>query len=717
MIDLEGVTHHPVVEDISEVLCAKTQNTDRQFFRVSIAYFLAKMASNQRAVVHTKDRGEIPINMYALNLATSGYGKGHSVNIIEQEFIRPFREKFVEETMPVIAEKEMNERADKKAIQNQTDHETELEKLHGEYERAGTHPFTFDSGTVPAVKQLRQKLLLANAGSISLQVDEIGSNLESSMELLTLFLEMYDQGQVKSKLTKNTKENIRGNEIDGKTPANVLLFGTPSKLMDGAKTEDMFYSLLETGYARRCLFGVGQAKGRAHHSMTAAEVYARLTKPENKQAVHKWADKFAILGSLAHYGWRVELPDDVAIKLIEYKLACEKAAEELPEHDEIRKAEISHRYFKVLKLAGCYAFVDLATEMEMSHLLQAILLVEESGKAFQKILNREKTYVKLAKYLAQSGKEVTHADLVEALPFYKTGTGARNEMMALATAWGYKKHIIIKKRYVDNIEFFTGETLAETDINNLLLSYSNHFAYEYEPIRIGFTDLPALLKEGGYHWCNHWFTGKHRSKENVLPEFNMLVLDIDGTTRLEYVHELLKEYTFMTQTTKSHTEESHRFRLIIPINYALKMTRDEFKSFMDQIRGWLPFEVDEAVNQAEKKWECNPNAEIFTNMSDETVLLDVLPFIPKTTRNERYQEQMKEIKDMDALERWFAGKMEEGNRNNNMLKYAMALVDSGLVLSDVNQKVLSFNSKLSNSLDEAEIHSTILKTVARRYLA
>ena len=82
MIDLTGVTHHPAIEENVEVLCNKTQNTDRGFFRVEMAYFLGKMASSMRATIVTKDRGDIPVNIYALNLATSGFGKGHSVNVV-----------------------------------------------------------------------------------------------------------------------------------------------------------------------------------------------------------------------------------------------------------------------------------------------------------------------------------------------------------------------------------------------------------------------------------------------------------------------------------------------------------------------------------------------------------------------------------------------------------------------------------------------------------
>ena len=68
-MDLTKVKDAPVIEEIVDVLCNKTQNTDRGFYKVEVAYFLAKMASAMRASIMTKDRGKVPINIYALCLA------------------------------------------------------------------------------------------------------------------------------------------------------------------------------------------------------------------------------------------------------------------------------------------------------------------------------------------------------------------------------------------------------------------------------------------------------------------------------------------------------------------------------------------------------------------------------------------------------------------------------------------------------------------------
>ena len=715
MIDMTGVEHHPAIEEITEVLCNRTQNTDKGFFRTEVAYFLAKIASNMRATIVTKDRGDIPVNLYALALATSGFGKGHSVNIMENDFIKGFRKRFMEDTMPVIAEKHLWQIANDRAARNGSDPTEEYESVDKEFKRAGAYPFTFDSGTPPAVKQLRHKLLLANCGSINLQIDEIGSNLIGSTDVLTLFLELYDQGIVKQKLTKNTNDNIRAEELDGKTPTNMLLFGTPSKLLDGGQTEEQFYSFLETGYARRCLFGYGQHDRKAFNSQTPTEIYNRLIQPTNNNAVNKWAIQFHKLADPAIYGWKIKLEDDVAIRLLEYKIACEKSADGMADHEEIRKAELSHRYFKALKLAGAFAFIDESNELEMEHLMQAILLVEESGKSFQTILNREKTYVKLAKYIASVGTEVTHADLLEALPFYKSGNAARNELITLAIAWGYKQHIVIKKTFIDGIEFFKGDTLEKTNLDEMIVSYSDHWAYNYCAEQVPFDQLHILTQSPGMHWANHGFKNNHRAEENVLAGFNMVVIDVDGGISIDAVHDLLKEYKFMTYTTKRHQVDDHgdRFRLILPINYVLEMDSEDYKEFMTNITNWLPFKTDESANQRARKWETFDGGTYHYNSDGE--ILDALKFIPKTTKNEQYKRHFSQVESLDNLERWFAQRIASGNRNNQMLKYAMALTDTGMSLMDVSKQVHAFNDKLNHPLDKNEIDTTILVSVAKKY--
>jgi len=189
------------------------------------------------------------------------------------------------------------------------------------------------------------------------------------------------------------------------------------------------------------------------------------------------------------------------------------------------------------------------------------------------------------------------------------------------------------------------------------------------------------------------------------------VIDSDGDIPLATVHELLKDYKFMTYTTKRHTEEVNRFRIIIPINYTLELDQDEYKEFMNSFMNWLPFKTDEAANQRAKKWETFDGGHHY--YSDGTDIVDALKFVPKTSKNEQHKQSVSQLESLDNLERWFAQRIASGNRNNQLIKFALALADSGMGYVEVEQKLLHFNNRLANGLAEDEIRSTILQTVAK----
>ena len=714
MFDLSSATYHPITEQIVDVLCKKTLNSNRLFFRVQVSYFLAKVASSMRCTLNTLDRGKIPVNVYALNLAVSGSGKGHSTNIIEGEFLDQFKKVFLQETFPYLAQQNLIDLSAKRANRNGTDPQDELVKLEKEFSNTGALAFSFDSGTAPALKQLRHKLLLANAGAISIEMDEVGENLISNLDMLKVFLELYDQGLVKQKLTKNTADSQRAEEVEGKTPTNMLMFGTPNNLFNGSKEEELLMALFDTGYARRTLFGTS-SKEDIQQEMTPEQVFEMLTDTASSTTIAKLSQHFGMLADAVKYNQQIQVSKDISLKLIAYKMDCEQKADKLPEHEEIRKAEMRHRYFKALKLAGIYAFVDETPEVTTTQLLSAIRLVEDSGEAFNKILSRDKNYVKLAKYIANIGKEVTHADLIEDLPFYKGTNAAKQELMNLAMAYGYKNRIIIKKSFVDGIEFFKGETLKQTSLDELIISYSNHMAYNYLSEPISFNNLAQLCQMEDMHWVNHYLVhgdkgDGHRDNDNIISGFNTIVIDVDEGASLEEVKVLMKDYTYFIHTTKRHTDEAHRFRLVMPIQYHLKLDENEFKEFMNSVYEWLPFEVDSQTNQRSRKWASNPGI----TFSNEGEILDPLAFIPKTTKNDEYKKTITDLGNLDNLERWFAQRMGTGNRNNQLLKFALLLADTGLDYQNILEKVLTFNSKLDNSLPEIEIHSTIMRSVSKK---
>ena len=97
----QDLAYHPTMERMVDILRKKTQNQNPMFFRLVVSYFFAKVASMMRAHVVLADDQIIPVNMYAINLAPSGSGKGHSINIMEDNVIAGFRKRFLEDTFKV----------------------------------------------------------------------------------------------------------------------------------------------------------------------------------------------------------------------------------------------------------------------------------------------------------------------------------------------------------------------------------------------------------------------------------------------------------------------------------------------------------------------------------------------------------------------------------------------------------------------------------------
>lgn len=708
MKDLSIVSHFKKSEDLVEILCKKTGNTDKLFFRVLVAYYFTKVASMMRCGIKTHDRGVIPVSMYALALANSGHGKGHATNIIEEQVINQFRERFLEDTFMAISESSLAVLANKRATKKQCDPDEELARVIKEFSALGNLAFSFDSGTTAAVKQMRHKLLMANAGSMNMEIDEIGSNLLGNVDVLTTFLELFDVGKVKQKLTKNTAENTRNEEIDGRTPTNMLMYGTPSKLLNGSKVEEEFYSMLDTGYARRCLFAYVR-NSEKHTGLTPDQIYDQLTDVSTENFLLVLSDAIAQLADLTYFNKTLSMSKPVSLLLIEYKLNCENIAAKLAEHEDIKKAEVSHRYFKALKLAGTYAFMDGSPSVEEYHLMSAIKLVEESGQAFSQILTRERNYVKLANYIANVGREVTHVDLVEDLPFYKGSEVQKRELMNLAVAYGYKNNIIIKKQYNDGIEFLSGESLAITDLNKMIISYGKELADNYLNESVEFSKLSKLTQLPDYHWVAHHLINGYRTEENCISGFNMAVIDVDDSVSIDTVKLLMKDYTYLLYTTKRHTAQTNRFRLILPISHVLKLDAIDYKEFMNNIYEWLPFEVDTQTNQRARKWLTHAGTFEYNNGA----LLDALLFIPKTAKNEERKKVILDQHSLTNLERWFINNTGTGNRSNQLIKYALMLVDSGMPIDSIRNNVLALNSKLADKMDDAEILSTIVVTAAK----
>lgn len=701
---------HPTQEKVVNIIQNKVQNMDSVFFRLIVSYNFCKLASMMRAQVKLPGNRTVPVNMYSVNLAPSGTGKGYSVNTMERSVMNGFREEFLRKTFPTLAAKHMSRIAVRRANTNKSSPDTEQLQVEAEFDLCGPLLFSFDSATGPAIKQLRTKLLLANAGSMNLEIDEIGSNLLSNNEALNAFLELFDMGFIKPKLVKNTRDNLRTEDLIGSTPTNMMLFGTPTKLLNGTRIEEEFYSMLEIGYARRCFFGYSRNRKRPM-DRTPEELRNTLNDTTAEDQLAKLSSKLALLADPSMFNQKLAMEDKVEIAFLEYMLDCEQRASKYSEYHESKRAEMEHRHFKAAKLAAAYAFVDSSMYVTEDHWNYAVALTEQSGNSFQGILQRDRPYAKLASYIATCGEQLTHSDLVEDLPFYKGTEQQKREMMNLAIAHGYKHGIYIKRdQGTDGIEFLSGKTVPETDLDHLTLAYSNHITENYKNQQAPFNQMHKLVTAPNLHWVSHHLKNGYRNEESAMPGVDIAVIDVDDEISCDMAQLLLQDYTWLMHTTKRHTDQNHRFRILFPMSHHLELTATDFKEFMSNIYDWMPFECDRQTNQRSRKWLTHKGKHWY----NDGKLLDSLQFVPKTKKAEEHKKIIAGQTSLNNLERWFINNTGNGNRNNQLYRYAMCLVDMGQDIDSLRNNVLALNAKLEQPLPEAEVLTSVIVSASKK---
>lgn len=102
-------------------------------------------------------------------------------------------------------------------------------------------------------------------------------------------------------------------------------------------------------------------------------------------------------------------------------------------------------------------------------------------------------------------------------------------------------------------------------------------------------------------WSPAVFTGDYRNKENV-EQVCLLVFDVDEdpVPSLDEMRALFRGMDWFAHSTSSSTEESPRWRLLIPLSRA--MSSEEHWLAWRAFTGRLPFKVGEASKDPSRPW-------------------------------------------------------------------------------------------------------------------
>jgi len=671
-------------------------------------YSLAEVSSNLRAKLRLYDSTVKPLNNYTYIFGESGIGKDISLTALNNIFITKFKEK-----MEIGFNKHKAKYWEQRTM---TLVDEDCEDVEGEIkeEMRLVSPFSYriSSGTDAGVSKYRVTSGHYKIGAINLVVDEMGINYASLRSLIGLMLSTYEDGNSEARQLKES-----GYAAVSGVPSNFLGYSSPALAFDGGATEKMIIDDLSQGMGRRSFFAYVDKPERKELSAEERVKASRAKSDENRVHSKDIAEHMVSLAKPKYMYKEITLSEEAEIALAAYGIKCENVVKSIEDISDVEKIELLNRAWKATRLAGIYAFISKAEEVNAEFAEQAIYVAEISGSAFKRICNQPQAFERTFEFIKKR-KKTSDVDLIKQAWFPKNMTMKRG-MLSLARAYGYEQDYLFRLKEVEGVEFYSFVEVPKTDINDITISISKDLTKGYKKKKVPFDVIHEVICNPDFCYSMSIFKGGHRKQSNAQGGQTLLILDIDEKMSLNTAQMMFNNYKCMTATTRSHQIEKNgvvtdRFRIIFIMDRKLNLTPDDYKLFMQNMVEKLGVGdiVDRSCLEVGRGFYGANGSHWY---SDGEKLIETADCIPSTQKTQERKAMLSSsgIGSLDGVERYLLEESIVGNRSNNILKYAMFIKDSGYEYRDAKEKVLDFNSKLPEPLTVKEITNTILKTLQR----
>jgi len=279
------------------------------------------------------------------------------------------------------------------------------------------------------------------------------------------------------------------------------------------------------------------------------------------------------------------------------------------------------------------------------------------------------------------------------------------------------------------------ENYEMTDLSKMIVSVSSKiinkpefavdFAQHEVPFFDGIMSIRTLVTSAEVQsFClAHFEPSKqapngHRKKDNFISGQNMIAWDIDEGLTLEDARDRLKNYIYIIYTTRNHRksknggEPKDRFRIILPTKTEYFVSIEQHKTLYENLSKVLDLPTyDVATRNVSRLWFTNPDAIVYENRNGEPI--DVRCCLEETETAERILPRIEEIeideqdKRISGMMKWFVANTSEGNRNNNLFRFAKFMQDIHIPSSDIEDKMYYINNMISDPVSDSEIRTII----------
>ena len=538
-------------------------------------------------------------------------------------------------------------------------------------------------------------------GSLNIINEEVLDVIKDSS--LNKMKELYD-GRFNAKVIKGSiNQNIYN------LNANMLLFGSSIKIKKDIGTYNLFSNALSSGVHRR------------------SYIYYEPPQPIQKKEKHEEVISDNSIAQNVKSFIKNNLSDRLNGKDIVINIDCRDIINDISQellefsneyiYDERYSAEIGS-LDRIVKLATYHHIATGSYRVNENDFAYAYDFYKRCRESTKQLFNIEPQHKKIYKIL-KSTNELSKSEILEKDIFQRN---TFNEDLDLVDEICYRNNEVLVQKG-NRVKKYKIEPLPPTDISKIIISLSieqekGARATKYKSMELPlFGDKQSLeslvVSDKISSFCLVHFENNKRSDKNAIAGQNCIAFDFDdGETTLEDVFSLFKDYKYLIYTTKSHTEDQHRFRLILPTKFMFYVNQEQHAGLIENISNLLGItNYDIATRNISRLWFTNAKAKVFTNQQGE--MLDVNCCIPNTKKEEELvrvsEDDVDEItkdKRVQGMLRWTVANATKGSRNISLFKLYKFVCDVGSK-EEANEIVYIANSLISEPLSEKEIQTLI----------
>ena len=660
-------------------------------------YVLSSYISLINPTIEYKDK-RIPINYFGISISSSGSGKTFSYNKIKDLFSTTKWE----EALTMSYDKA-----------NATLPNDDI-VIEGEsYDLKNFLP-NFENTIEGSKEGLYLRCLSQSqcfAGSINVINEEIMDVILNSN--INTMKELYD-GKFLGKVIKGSiNKNLYG------LNSNMLLFGSSTGLKKDKKIYEYFQKALNSGIYRRSFIYYQEPTTLVVNDKEPMEKvstdYINFMIRENSNSFLKGYPTMIIVCSECY-----SLLDNINTELLEFS---NKYLD-----DERFSAEVGS-FDKILKLSGLHAISNAKYVIEPEDIEYAYGFYKKVRETNKTLFNVEPQHKRIYKIIKQTGK-CTKTDILEKDIFNRMSF---NEDINLVHEYCYKNNEQLITTG-SKIKFYQVKELDKNNLNKIIISIpktdrkeqTKDYASMFVPFN-GERSIQTILERCRVsNFCLVHFDKGKRSKSNAIGKINCIGIDVDDGSLSEIKDKLDKEnLVYIIYTTKNHRKEkngfvSDRFRILLPFNITIDIEPERYSILIENICNALDINVyDEACLDISRLWFTSPNCKIYSNMSGS--IFNLLLFMPDTIIDEQIMEITEFEGDDDELTRriqgmirWTIANTSEGNRNINLARLGLFVVDLTSDKELAKSVVLSTNSMINEPISTIEIEKTMFKSIERK---